>query len=108
MPVTGVQTCALPISWMEAEASQNRPARAAQQLVDGDNDWLVTSSEALHILLQMAGQYCGVDSVAKLQQQQLIVPHARIAETAQRLGFQHIKRSASGDESLLAALQSDT
>ncbi|MFC3109645.1 uroporphyrinogen-III synthase [Undibacterium arcticum] len=82
--------------------------RQLRQLIDSDNDWIVTSSEALRILHQMTERYCGADSVAKLQQQQLIVPHARIAETAQQLGFQHITRSASGDESLLAALQSDT
>lgn len=78
-----------------------------RQLIGSDNDWIVTSSEALRILVQMADQCGGAASVAKLQQQQLIVPHARIAETAQQLGFQHLTRSASGDESLLAALQSD-
>jgi uroporphyrinogen-III synthase len=44
--------------------------------------------------------------VAKLQQQHLIVPHARIAETASALGFNAVTLTGSGDERLLAALQS--
>ena len=47
-----------------------------------------------------------VDFVAKMKQQHLILPHARIAETAQSLGFSHITQSAAGDAGLLAALQS--
>jgi uroporphyrinogen-III synthase len=44
--------------------------------------------------------------VVKLQQQHLVVPHVRIAETARELGFQAITQTASGDEAILAALQS--
>jgi uroporphyrinogen-III synthase len=40
-----------------------------------------------------------------MQQQHLIVPHARIAETA-NLGFSKLTLTGSGDERLLAALQS--
>jgi uroporphyrinogen-III synthase len=43
--------------------------------------------------------------VAKMQQQHIIVPHVRIAESAQKLGFGHITQTGSGDEPLLAALQ---
>jgi uroporphyrinogen-III synthase len=41
-----------------------------------------------------------------MQQQHLIVPHARIAETANNLGFSKLTLTGSGDERLLAALQS--
>jgi uroporphyrinogen-III synthase len=41
-----------------------------------------------------------------MQQQHLIVPHARIAETARALGFARVTLTGSGDERLLAALQS--
>lgn len=83
-------------------------ARRAQlaQLIADRHDWIVTSSEALRNLLRMTEQVAGADGVAKMQQQKLIVPHARIAETARLLGFQHILQTASGDEALLAALQS--
>ncbi|AXA91583.1 uroporphyrinogen-III synthase [Massilia sp. YMA4] len=70
------------------------------------NDWIVTSSEALRGLLQLLAAVPGVDLVAKMQQQQLIVPHARIAATARELGLLHVTLTGSGDERLLAALQS--
>jgi uroporphyrinogen-III synthase len=56
--------------------------------------------------MQMAEQACGAAGVAKMQQQTIIVPHVRIQETAQMLGFRHITLTGSGDERLLAALQS--
>jgi len=70
------------------------------------NDWLITSSEALRGLARLAEQLDGPASVAKLQQQHLIVPHARIAETAASLGCHRVTLTGSGDERLLAALQS--
>lgn len=88
------------------------PADAALQallvrlLADG-SEWVITSSEALQILVTMV-EALPVElgmSLARLQQQKLIVPHIRIAETAQTLGFCNVLACASGDESILAALQ---
>ena len=85
------------------------------------NDWVVTSSEALRGLLQLLQQLdvadraavaggtataCGAPAVVKMLQQHLIVPHARIAQTASTLGFTCITLTGSGDARLLAALQS--
>jgi len=75
-------------------------------LLRTENDWIVTSSEALRGLLQLLAAMASDDIVAKMQQQQLIVPHARIAATAQELGFSRVTLTGSGDERLLAALQS--
>ncbi|HEX7645311.1 MAG TPA: uroporphyrinogen-III synthase [Burkholderiaceae bacterium] len=75
-------------------------------LLEGKNDWIVTSSEALRNLEQMVAQLPMADAVAKMQQQRLFVPHARIAETARAAGFPEVHMSASGDEALLGALQS--
>ena len=75
------------------------------RLLDGDADWVITSSEALRILMQMVREVAGETGVAKMQQQYLIVPHIRIAETAQMLGFANITQTGSGDEQLIAALQ---
>jgi uroporphyrinogen-III synthase len=78
-----------------------------ERLLAQPADWVITSSEALRGLLQLAGQLPGgPDAVVKLQQQHLIVPHARIAQTANGLGFHSITQTGSGDERLLAALQS--
>jgi uroporphyrinogen-III synthase len=88
------------------------PAFAARlrALLAEPNDWIVTSSEALRglfvLLEELACSAGGDDVVAKMQQQHLIVPHARIAETARQLGLSRMTLTGSGDERLLAALQS--
>jgi uroporphyrinogen-III synthase len=69
-------------------------------------DWIVTSSEAMRNLVEMVRQVGGDAGVAKMQQQHLLLPHERIAETARMLGFMNITQTGSGDEGLLAALQS--
>lgn len=77
-----------------------------QSLLDAESDWIITSSEALRILLAMVERIAGIDSVVKMQQQHLIVPHSRIAEVAKKLCFNNVTLTGSGDERLLAALQS--
>ncbi len=75
-------------------------------LLETQNDWIVTSSEALRNLVQMVRHIAGDGGVTKLQQQHLLVSHARIAENARKLDFVNITHAGSGDEQLLAALQS--
>ncbi len=74
-------------------------------LVHSENDWVITSSEALRNLVRMTQQVAGDDGVAELLQQKIIIPHMRIEETARGFGFQHITLTGSGDEQLFAALQ---
>jgi uroporphyrinogen-III synthase len=81
-------------------------AAALRALLEKPNDWIITSSEALRGLAGLVERLDGGASVAKLQRQHLIVPHARIAETAGALGFTAVTLTGSGDERLLAALQS--
>lgn len=75
------------------------------RLLHADAEWVITSSESLRNLIDMVRTVAGEAGVVKMQQQKLIVPHIRIAETAQALGFVRILQTASGDEPLLAALQ---
>ena len=84
------------------------PALAAQlaSALARPGDWIITSSEALRGLFDLLEQLGGAPLVAKMQQQHVIVPHQRIAETARSLGVDHLTLSGSGDASLLAALQS--
>ncbi len=91
------------------------PALAAtlKRLLAQHNDWIITSSEALRGLLGLLAEMdlrhpdaMQHNSVVAMQQQHLIVPHARIAETANKLGFSKLTLTGSGDERLLAALQS--
>jgi len=77
-----------------------------RQLLETQNDWIVTSSEALRNLIQMVTSVAGDEGVAKLQRQRFVVSHARIAESAENLGFLNVVSAGSGDELLLAAIQS--
>jgi uroporphyrinogen-III synthase len=81
-------------------------ARSLDSLLAQQNDWIITSSEALRGLMDLVRGLGLDDAVAKMQQQHLIVPHARIAETARALGLTRVTLSGSGDARLLAALQS--
>ena len=98
-----------------AAYSRRVPAMTAQLaatlrgLLGRRNDWIITSSEALRGLFGLLAELDGDDAgsaVAKMQQQHVIVPHARIAETAAALGMTRLTLAGSGDASLLAALQS--
>jgi len=61
---------------------------------------VVTSSEGLRNLFEMVGKL-GQSWLAKTP---LIVPHARIAETARGLGLTNIVVTEAGDEGILAGL----
>lgn len=76
------------------------------RLLEQENDWIITSSEALRNLHDYVVSLQLDDGVAKMQRQHLVVPHRRIEETAKSLGFPSITLTASGDEQLLVALQS--
>ena len=80
-------------------------------LLSRENDWVITSSAVLSTLLAWCCQIDAADTtfnaVVKMQQQHLVLPHFRIAEVAKKLGFSHLTLTASGDEKLLLALQSD-
>ena len=75
-------------------------------LLAGTHHWIITSSEALRGLAGIVARLGPEDYVAKLQQQQLIVPHARIEQTARELGLEQVTLTSSGDDGVFAALQS--
>lgn len=81
-------------------------AASLHDLLATPNDWIVTSSEALRGLADLASRLRPPAIVADLQRQHLVVPHPRIAQTAWMLGFTDVTLSGAGDERLLAALQS--
>lgn len=74
-------------------------------LLDAECDWVITSSEALRILMQMVRDIAGDAGLLKMQKATLIVPHIRIAESARELGFCNLIQTGSGDDQLIAALQ---
>lgn len=75
-------------------------------LLAGQNDWIITSSEALRGLEALVRELDPAAGPERLREQHLIVPHARIAETARALGCGRITLTGSGDARLLAAIQS--
>lgn len=82
-----------------------------EQLLTHNHDWIITSSEALRGLLSLLTEMDEETDkemafVVKMKQQHLIVPHARIAQSAAELGFAHVTLTGSGDAGVLAALQS--
>ncbi len=83
-------------------------ARRAQlvDLIAAEADWVITSSEALRHLQQDVLQVGGAGGCTTLLARRLIVPHQRIAETARDLGFTQVILTDSGDEALIAAIQS--
>ncbi|MGE5651663.1 uroporphyrinogen-III synthase [Noviherbaspirillum sp. UKPF54] len=101
----GVDVTPLPAYRRRAPALDDAGRGQLLSLLDAQGDWIITSSEALRILVEMVREAATEDGVAKLQQQHLVIPHVRIAETARSLGFTHLTQTASGDEPLLAALQ---
>ena len=81
---------------------------ALRTLLAEQNDWIITSSEALRLLKQMVEQADPAAGWQHLQNKTLILPHPRIAETARECGFTHINLCGSGDEALFGAIQSRT
>ncbi len=74
-------------------------------LLEQPADWVITSSEALRNLHDMVLAAGGKDAWRQMQQRRLFVPHPRIAETAESMGFDTVLRSGSGDDALIAAIQ---
>jgi len=81
---------------------------ALRALLAEQNDWIITSSEALRLLKQMVEQADPAAGWQHLQNKTLILPHPLIAETARECGFTHINLCGSGDEALFGAIQSRT
>jgi len=103
----GAEVSVVPAYRRSVPALSPELAARLRALLDGPNDWIITSSEALRGLFDLLRQLDEV-LVEQMQQQHVIVPHARIAATAQALGLARVTLTGSGDERLLAAIQSQT
>lgn len=107
----GAEVCVVPAYRRSVPALTPALAATLRRLLAQSNDWIITSSEALRGLRGLLGELGRAapdpqEYVVLMQQQHMIVPHARIAETANELGFTRLTLTGSGDERLLAALQS--
>ena len=68
--------------------------------------WLVTSSEGMRNLDELARDHLNAGEIAQLKRARLVTPHPRIAQTAQGLGFDSITVSGAGDERIARTLLS--
>ncbi|WP_233828707.1 fused uroporphyrinogen-III synthase HemD/membrane protein HemX [Paraburkholderia sp. ZP32-5] len=79
-------------------------ARVHDLLAGAPHAWLVTSSEGVRNLHELAQEHLTADEIAQLKRAILIAPHPRIAQTARALGFDRITVSGAGDERIVRAV----
>ena len=96
-----------PVAAYRRDAVELTSARSVElaALLESDNSWVITSSEALQTLVRLVAQIDPKDGVVKIQQKKLFVPHPRILDVAQSLGFHKIHLTDAGDDGLFSTLQ---
>ncbi|CAG9214575.1 Uroporphyrinogen-III synthase / Homolog of E. coli HemX protein [Paraburkholderia tropica] len=78
---------------------------AVHALLEGaPHAWLVTSSEGVRNLDELAREHLTAGEIVELRHAQLVAPHPRIAETARGLGFDRMTVSGAGDERIVETL----
>ncbi|NIE66204.1 fused uroporphyrinogen-III synthase HemD/membrane protein HemX [Burkholderia sp. Ax-1719] len=78
---------------------------AVHALLEGaPHAWLVTSSEGVRNLDELAREHLTAGEIVELRHAHLVAPHPRIAETARSLGFDRITVSGAGDERIVDTL----
>jgi uroporphyrinogen III methyltransferase/synthase len=87
------------------EPSAQAWSRIRELLASAPHAWLVTSSEGVRNLSELARAHLSEGERAALAHVPLVAPHPRIAETARGLGFDRITASGPGDERVAAAMR---
>ncbi|SAL16420.1 bifunctional uroporphyrinogen-III synthetase/uroporphyrin-III C-methyltransferase [Caballeronia peredens] len=67
--------------------------------------WLLTSSEGVRNLDELAHEHLTGDEIVLLKRTLLVCPHPRIAEAARGAGFDRITVSGAGDERIAQSLE---
>jgi uroporphyrinogen III methyltransferase/synthase len=79
-------------------------ARVHALLAGAPHAWLLTSSEGVRNLHELAQEHLTADEIVQLKRAPLVTPHPRISKTARALGFDRITVSGAGDERIVRAL----
>ncbi|SAK50610.1 bifunctional uroporphyrinogen-III synthetase/uroporphyrin-III C-methyltransferase [Caballeronia hypogeia] len=90
------------------EPSMQKWERVHELLADRANErhaWLLTSSEGVRNLAELAHEHLTDDEIVLLKHVPLVCPHPRIAEAARGAGFDRITVSGAGDERIAHALE---
>ncbi|MDR5749846.1 MULTISPECIES: fused uroporphyrinogen-III synthase HemD/membrane protein HemX [unclassified Caballeronia] len=87
------------------EPSMQKWERIHALLADEPHAWLLTSSEGVRNLDELAREHLSPDETARLKRAPLVSPHPRIAEAARQAGFDRITVSGAGDERIAESLR---
>ncbi|MCG1041591.1 fused uroporphyrinogen-III synthase HemD/membrane protein HemX [Mycetohabitans sp. B8] len=67
--------------------------------------WVLTSSEGVRNLEELAREHLNRDEVVALKRAPIVTPHPRIGDTARTAGFDTITVSGAGDQAIVSALR---
>jgi uroporphyrinogen III methyltransferase/synthase len=87
------------------EPSMRKWERVHELLAGVPHAWLLTSSEGVRNLDELAREHLTADETERLKLAPLVAPHPRIAEAARQAGFDRITVSGAGDERIVQALR---
>ncbi|KAF1054624.1 MAG: Uroporphyrinogen-III synthase [Burkholderia gladioli] len=79
--------------------------RVRTLLAGAPHAWLVTSSEGVRNLHELAADHLTSAETEALKRAPVVTPHPRIADTARALGFDTITLSGAGDERIVRAFR---
>jgi uroporphyrinogen III methyltransferase/synthase len=86
------------------EPSMRKWERVHELLAGVPHAWLLTSSEGVRNLDELAREHLTADETERLRHAPLVAPHPRIAEAARQAGFDRITVSGAGDERIVQTL----
>ncbi|MEJ2768860.1 fused uroporphyrinogen-III synthase HemD/membrane protein HemX [Mycetohabitans sp. B46] len=67
--------------------------------------WVLTSSEGVRNLEELAREHLNRDEIVALKRAPIVTPHPRIGDTARKAGFDTITVSGAGDQAIVGALR---
>ncbi|SAK58518.1 bifunctional uroporphyrinogen-III synthetase/uroporphyrin-III C-methyltransferase [Caballeronia glebae] len=87
------------------EPSMQKWEHIHELLAGQPHAWLLTSSEGVRNLDELAHEHLTADEIVLLKRAPFVCPHPRIAEAARGAGFDRITVSGAGDERIAHALE---
>ncbi|WP_244814061.1 fused uroporphyrinogen-III synthase HemD/membrane protein HemX [Caballeronia sp. Lep1P3] len=87
------------------EPAMHKWERIHALLAGEPHAWLLTSSEGVRNLDELAREHLTADEIARLKRAPIVCPHPRIAEVARQTGFDTITVSGAGDERIVQTLE---
>ncbi|WP_250525523.1 fused uroporphyrinogen-III synthase HemD/membrane protein HemX [Caballeronia sp. GAWG2-1] len=86
------------------EPSMHKWERIHTLLAGNPHAWLLTSSEGVRNLDELAREHLTDDEITRLRHAQVICPHPRIEQAARQAGFDRMTVSGAGDERIVQAV----